>query len=665
MDNNCEDQSDSIDWAFSWSSVAGATKYQINVISSTGGTYIDETVTATTFDYSHETHVEPDSSRQGWGWKVRAGNDSGIWSEWSEQRSFDIEPLNTDCPCTYSIDPPSRIFPPSGGPGSISVFAPSFCSWTPSGSASWITITSGSGSGDGTVRYSVSANTGISVRSAVITVADKSHTVTQDPISLEIPTLLLPLNNAVMDNNCEDQSDSIDWSFSWSSVAGATKYQINVISSTGGTYIDEMVTATTFNYSHGTDAEPDSSRQGWSWKVRAGNDSGIWSGWSERSFDIEPLNTDCPENISPTATITNPANNSRYDEGDTIRFTGFGDDAEDGTLTGSFLVWTSSIDGQIGTGTTFTRDTLSVGTHTITLTATDSDGATGSDLVSITVSPLFIPVANAGIDQSVTEGDMVTLDGTGSSDADGSIVSYLWEQESGTAVTLTGDSTSTATFTAPDVGLAGETLRFRLTVTDNHGQSSSDTVNVAVTDTSIAGNWLVTNYLGNTFYITIEARGDNKYYILPDIPGSSGTYVHAGLYEVRNNYLIMIEPYDPSYPDARWEIINANYLYLTNTGYAGTTLTRFAGTWLHTNSIVGNTFHITIEARGDNKYYMLPDIPESSGTYVHAGLYEVRGNYLVKIEPYNLNYPDATWEVINANYLYLTDTGYEGATLTR
>ncbi len=95
---------------------------------------------------------------------------------------------------------------------------------------------------------------------------------------------------------------------------------------------------------------------------------------------VEPI-----ENTPPTATITSPTNGSTYTEGDDITFSGTGEDAEDGTLTSSSLVWTSSIDGQIGTGESFTRNDLSVGTHTITLTATDSDDATGSDSITVTV----------------------------------------------------------------------------------------------------------------------------------------------------------------------------------------------------------------------------------------------------------------------------------------
>jgi len=78
--------------------------------------------------------------------------------------------------------------------------------------------------------------------------------------------------------------------------------------------------------------------------------------------------------------------------------------------------------------------------------------------------------------------DIVTLDGSNSTDSDDGIESYLWTQTGGTNVTLSDSSTSTPTFTAPGVGPGGESLIFQLTVTDIGGLNSTDScfVNVIV-----------------------------------------------------------------------------------------------------------------------------------------------------------------------------------------
>ena len=91
----------------------------------------------------------------------------------------------------------------------------------------------------------------------------------------------------------------------------------------------------------------------------------------------------------------------------------------------------------------------------------------------------FPPNANAGTDQSVASGETVTLDGSGSSDADGTITAYLWEQISGPTVTLTDASTSMATFVVPEV-TETTTWVFSLTVTDDESETDTDEVTVAV-----------------------------------------------------------------------------------------------------------------------------------------------------------------------------------------
>ena len=92
------------------------------------------------------------------------------------------------------------------------------------------------------------------------------------------------------------------------------------------------------------------------------------------------------------------------------------------------------------------------------------------------------PTANAGADQEAEEGDEVTLDGSGSSDSDGTIEKYDWSHVTSNAgVTLSGEDTATVTFTAPAVDEDTEMV-FRLTVTDDDGATATDDVMVNVLD---------------------------------------------------------------------------------------------------------------------------------------------------------------------------------------
>jgi len=90
------------------------------------------------------------------------------------------------------------------------------------------------------------------------------------------------------------------------------------------------------------------------------------------------------------------------------------------------------------------------------------------------------PIANVGSDISTNENTIVTLDGSDSSDSDGSIVEYRWTQSSGSQnVVISNDDQAIATFTAPDVN-SDIQLVFELTVTDDDGISSIDYKNVTV-----------------------------------------------------------------------------------------------------------------------------------------------------------------------------------------
>ena len=80
----------------------------------------------------------------------------------------------------------------------------------------------------------------------------------------------------------------------------------------------------------------------------------------------------------PVAEINHPGDGETRKVGLDIPFIGLADDPQDGAIPGASLVWTSDLDGQIGTGTEFSAPLNTVGVHTVTLTATDIDGNVGT-----------------------------------------------------------------------------------------------------------------------------------------------------------------------------------------------------------------------------------------------------------------------------------------------
>ena len=116
-----------------------------------------------------------------------------------------------------------------------------------------------------------------------------------------------------------------------------------------------------------------------------------------------------------------------------------------------------------------------------------SNGSKGCDCRTCHTSmadqcaPNSPPVANAGTDQTVRTGTLVTLNGSNSSDPNGSIASYEWTQTAGTTVQLADSRTAKATFTAPSAGTSGASLTFQLKVADSAGATANDTCLVNVT----------------------------------------------------------------------------------------------------------------------------------------------------------------------------------------
>ncbi len=99
--------------------------------------------------------------------------------------------------------------------------------------------------------------------------------------------------------------------------------------------------------------------------------------------------------------------------------------------------------------------------------------------IAYTTKTSTSPVAHAGGDMVAANGDTVSLDGSQSYDPNGTIASFAWTQTSGPAATLSNVQSQTATAILPEVNRT-TTFTFKLTVTDNDGESGVDFVNVTI-----------------------------------------------------------------------------------------------------------------------------------------------------------------------------------------
>ena len=186
------------------------------------------------------------------------------------------------------------------------------------------------------------------------------------------------------------------------------------------------------------------------------------------------------ENAPPVVTIANPADGSVFTEGDPVPFQGSAIDAEDGILPGESLLWNSHKDGDFATGTNPAVTTLSPGGHAVTLTATDSEGLSKSETVTITIEarpqePPTASIVQPLSDEVFAQGVEVVFLGFGD-DPDGPDLeesAFVWSSnldgEIGTG-TLVGTSTLSV----------GDHL-ITLTVRDRDGLTGTAAVAITIT----------------------------------------------------------------------------------------------------------------------------------------------------------------------------------------
>ncbi|HJS22991.1 MAG TPA: fibronectin type III domain-containing protein [Pyrinomonadaceae bacterium] len=118
--------------------------------------------------------------------------------------------------CSYSISPASQSVGASSSSNSFSIVAPAGCAWTALNNASWIT-TNSSGSGNGTINYSVAANSG-AARAGTISVGGRIFTVNQAGAQIPASPTANPATNVTTNS----------FTANWSTGSGASGYRLDV-----------------------------------------------------------------------------------------------------------------------------------------------------------------------------------------------------------------------------------------------------------------------------------------------------------------------------------------------------------------------------------------------------------------------------------------------------
>ncbi|MEC7987594.1 MAG: Ig-like domain-containing protein, partial [Myxococcota bacterium] len=187
---------------------------------------------------------------------------------------------------------------------------------------------------------------------------------------------------------------------------------------------------------------------------------------------LDEVGAECVANLTysigspPTITIDAPIDGETYSEGESVSFSATVSDAQDNAdeialewdLNGAVF----STQGATSSGVAqFIDSSLAYGEYVLTVTATDSDGLTASDVIAFGINGVpSQPTLELTPDPAYTD-DSLSVSATNSVDPEGSPVNYTYEWfQDGTLTTHTGSSVP-----ASDTS-KGETWKVRVTPND-------------------------------------------------------------------------------------------------------------------------------------------------------------------------------------------------------
>jgi len=310
---------------------------------------------------------------------------------------------------------------------------------------------------------------------------------------------------------------------------------------------------------------------------------------AEDSMTVIVANADpCANNLNPVAS----AGASRTVQPNTAELfsaTGSHDPSPGGFI--QTYAWNFG-DGSSAGGHTVSHAFANPGTYTVTLAVTDNCGGRSTASVVITVAappnPCTNdppPTANAGPDKTGTAGTAVSLDGRGSSD-NGTIMSYSWNF---------GDGVPGSGSVVAHTYVTAGTYTATLTVTDNCGRSSSDTVRVTVNNP--AGGGLNANFTVApgaprvqevvTFTAAAAAQAGQFffYWNFGDGVAGFGTPVTTRIFEDPGPYTVSLTVYN----NQTWASTSITRQFVVDEGLELTGMLHGSLTWNVGVAVVGTT----------------------------------------------------------------------------
>jgi predicted esterase len=310
-----------------------------------------------------------------------------------------------------------------------------------------------------TFRLLVTDNGGLTDDDTVVVAVNAAPPPTNQPaVAIARPdtTITLPANSLTLNGSASYDPDGVIKGYEWLRIAGPSQYTLGN---------NNAAITTLSNLVQGT----------YTFRLR------VWDSYWVPADDTITITINPEPNVAPVAnagtdvTITWPTNS--------VVLNGTASsDANNNIVSYS---WTK-LDGPASyhiasaNAASTTVDNLVAGVYTFRLQVTDAGGVSDADTVTITVHPApnVPPVARAGEDIIISlPANSATLNGTASTDADGTITTWSWTKISGPASYNIVDASAATTVLS---NLAVGTYRFRLQVTDNSNASDADTIIVVV-----------------------------------------------------------------------------------------------------------------------------------------------------------------------------------------